>query len=207
MSLIVAPRKLSSMRHITDSEVRAMTNPFHVLKHEHRVIERALRALEGVCLRLEGGYEVPHSTLYDLAGFISSYADLYHHGKEETCLFPVLEMRGIPRQGGCLGVIEGEHEAERKLVTELYHSIESYKAGDQQAVRRFIEAGRTYTRTLIRHIEKEESILFMISSEVLDETDKEALMEAFKQAEGRLGADKQQECERLASELEEKWAI
>src|SRR5215211_464359 len=108
MSLWSFPRKESEMRRIIESEVRAMTNPFHILKHEHRVIERALRALDGVCMRLEGGYEVPHSTLYDIAGFISSYADLYHHGKEETCLFPILELRGIPRQGGCLGVIESE---------------------------------------------------------------------------------------------------
>ena len=30
-----------------------MTNPFYILKREHRIIERGLKALDGLCLRLE----------------------------------------------------------------------------------------------------------------------------------------------------------
>ena len=30
-----------------------MSRPTHTLKHEHRVIEKALRALEGIGMRLE----------------------------------------------------------------------------------------------------------------------------------------------------------
>lgn len=184
-----------------------MTRPFHILKHEHRVIERALRALDGVCMRLEGGNQVPASVLTQLADFISTFADHYHHGKEETCLFPALEQRGFQREGGPLGVMEHEHEVERKLVAELYRSIEWYKSGDAQAMRRFIEASRTYIRTLIRHIEKEDSILFRLADEMLSEDDKARLSESFKKAESQIGLEKQQEYEQIASELEEKWAI
>lgn len=36
-----------------------MSEPLHTLKQEHRVIERALHALDGLCIRLEWGDRVP----------------------------------------------------------------------------------------------------------------------------------------------------
>ncbi|MFY9572632.1 MAG: hemerythrin domain-containing protein, partial [Blastocatellia bacterium] len=72
-----------------------MTHPLHTLKHEHRVIERALRALDGVCARLQWGQQVPAEVLAQLVDFVSTFADRHHHGKEEACLFPVLQRHGI----------------------------------------------------------------------------------------------------------------
>jgi hemerythrin-like domain-containing protein len=64
-----------------------MSRPFHILKHEHRIIERALRGLDGVCMRIEGGNRVPVPALVEILGFITTFADRYHHGKEETLSF------------------------------------------------------------------------------------------------------------------------
>src|SRR5262245_7965261 len=95
-----------------------MAGPLHTLKHEHRVIERALRALDGVCSRLEWGQSVPQDVLSRLVNFFSAFANRYHHGKEESYLFPALERRGITRNGGPLGVMENEHDIERGLTSE-----------------------------------------------------------------------------------------
>ena len=186
---------------------REMSRPFHILKHEHRVIEQVIRALEGVCMRLDGGFNVPAKALADISDFISSFADRYHHKKEETLLFPALERRGITRDGGPLGVIEREHEIERKLVGEFRLAIAEYRDGDTQAVRRFVEAARSFVRMLIGHIETEDSILFRLGDEVLDDADKVALMQSFLNFERDNGLPPLAEFERTASELEEAWAI
>jgi len=184
-----------------------MSTPFHVLKHEHRIIERVLRALDGVCSRLEGGSAVPASVLLEILDFTTSFADGYHHGKEETMLFPALERRGIPREGGPLGMMEYEHQVERELASDLRLAADLYREGDAAAANRFIEPARAYLGLLVGHIEKEDSILFKLGDAVLDDDDKDALMEGFKQANANLGGRTLQEFERAASVLEEKWAL
>lgn len=184
-----------------------MSRPFHILKHEHRIIERVLRGLDGVCLKIEGGDQVPASTLLEIVGFIRTFADHYHHGKEETHLFPALERQGITREGGPLGVMEYEHQIERELTADLEQAIDLYKDGDGEAPQRFVEAARAYLRLLVGHIEKEDSILFRIGDEVLDDEEKAALAASFKQTDAVLGGRTLEDYERLASEIEEKWAL
>lgn len=184
-----------------------MSRPFHILKHEHRIIERVLRALDGVCMRLEGGNRVPAAALLEIVGFITTFADRYHHGKEERLLFPALERRGITRDGGPLGVIEYEHQVERELIADLEQAIDLYQEGDVDAAQRFVDAARAYLRLLVGHIEKEDSILFRIGDEVMDDEEKVALAASFKQTDAALGNHSLQDYERLASELEDKWAV
>lgn len=184
-----------------------MSRPFHILKHEHRIIERVLRALEGVCMRLEGGNRVPAAALLEIVRFINTFADRYHHGKEELFLFPALERRGITRTGGPLGVMEYEHQVERELIADLKQAIDVYEEGCVDAQQNFIEAARAYLRLLVGHIEKEDSILFRIGDEVLDEQDKWALAASFKETDAALGDLSLEDYEQLASSLEEKWAV
>lgn len=184
-----------------------MTHPLHTLKHEHRVIERALRALDGVCLRLELGQHVPAEVLSQLVDFISTFADRYHHGKEETYLFPVLQRQGIPHDGGPLGVIEQEHRIESELTAEMRRAIKGYREVDTEARQRFVEAARRYTDHLLGHIDKEDGILLRLADEILDEEDEAALRAGFGKAEAELGAAAREKYEHIASELEHSWAL
>lgn len=184
-----------------------MSRPFHILKHEHRIIERALRGLDGVCMRIESGIRIPAESLLEIVSFITTFADSYHHGKEEAILFPALDRRGITREGGPLGVLEYEHQIERELIGDLEQAIDLYKEADPEAAARFVDAARAYLRLLVGHIEKEDSILFRIGEEVLDDVEKAALAASFKQTDAILGERTLEDYERLASELEGKWAI
>ena len=183
-----------------------MAEPLHILKHEHRVIERALRALEGVCSRLELGSSVPQDALSGIVNFLSTYANCYHHGKEETYLFPALERRGITRGTGPLGAMEKEHEIERELTSEMVRAVERYRYVDPTSMSRFVTAGHKYMTHLLSHIAHEDSILFRIADEVLDDTEKAALFESFKDAESRLG-HRSQHYDRIAAELEDRWRL
>lgn len=184
-----------------------MSKPFHILKHEHRVIEQGLRALDGVCMRLEAGNTVPARALLDILDFTTTFADRYHHAKEEAVLFPALERRGITREGGPLGAMEHEHRIERGLIGDLREATASYREGEASAANRFVESARAYVQLLVGHIEKEDGILFRLGDEILDEDDKAALSDGFKKFDSDLGGRTTQEFERIASELEQKWAV
>ena len=184
-----------------------MTAPFHKLKHEHRIIEQGLRALNGISLRLNVGEPIPSGALSRAVDFIKTFVDHFHHRKEEEFLFPALERQGIQREDGPLGMMEQEHEIERELLAELDNAIKAYQSGDEEACQHFAEAATRYTDHLISHVQKEDNVLFRIGEEMLDEEEQKALTDAFEKAEAEMGAGVLERYERMAAELEEEWTI
>jgi hemerythrin-like domain-containing protein len=184
-----------------------MTEPFHVLRHEHRVIERGLRALDGICARLNCGHQVPPEALLEVVDFLRVYADDFHHGKEEANLFAMLDRRGVTRQGGLLARLVQEHDIERKLLTAMLCAIEDYSKAGPASKTGFVEAAYRYTRHLTGHMEIEEAGLFKLADEVLEEPDKVTLLRALNQDGDSSGLCSVDRYVQLASELEEKWAV
>ena len=181
-------------------------HPLHVLKHEHRVIEKTLRALEGVCLKLELGGSVPTPVLYSLVDFITEFTDRFHHGKEEDYLFPALHRQGIANRQSALNAIAREHEVERELTDRMREVVVEYAEGDEESRRRFVEAARAYVRHLIGHIQREDAILFRVADELLDEVDREDLAAGFERARIEFGPALCERYEKIATDLEQSWA-
>jgi hemerythrin-like domain-containing protein len=181
-------------------------HPLYVLKHEHRVIERALRALDGVCKRLEAGEPVPTETLLALVEFMTDFACRYHHGKEENCLFPALHRQGIASRESALHAISKEHAVERNLTSQMREAAREYAEADPDSRALFAGAARAYINHLTEHIQREDSILFRVADEMLDDTDREDLMTAFERARKEFGPELIARYEQLATDLEQTWA-
>ncbi len=179
----------------------------HILKHEHRVIEQVLRALEGICLRLSYQEAISTEVLAEIVDFISEFIDGYHHAKEEAHLFPALARQGIIRDGGPLGLIEHEHGVERNLIDELKIAIERVKEENDVSRKVFIETAHRYIKHLINHMQQEDAILFRLAEELLDSPEAESLAEGFRQAEKEFGEGAVKQYEEVASNLEERWAL
>jgi hemerythrin-like domain-containing protein len=188
-----------------------MCRPTHILRHEHRVIEQGLRALDGMCLNLKTGGDVPPETLDKMLDFIQNFADRFHHNKEETHLFPALSQNVLRKDSEALRFLIEEHQTERNLITELELAVGEYRRGDSAAVDRIIEAANQYCDHLVSHIREEEAILFRLAEEVLDETVKASLIKSFAEENGKGGGKDSHgiaaRYEQLADELEKTWAV
>ena len=184
-----------------------MSRPTHTLKHEHRIIEQALRALDGLCTRLELGEEIPLDALNHVLDFVQIYADRFHHEKEEMHLFPALQQTGMMVEGGPLGYLKHEHQVERQLLIDLGVAVTDHRHGNQEAKHRIVEIARNYSTHLINHMRREDSILFMLAEEMLDEPAKTSLNYAFAKAEHGLGEKSLDYYEELAGRLEKAWAV
>jgi hemerythrin-like domain-containing protein len=184
-----------------------MSRPTQILRHEHRVIEQALRALDGMCLNMKMGGNVPPEALYQILDFIQNFADRFHHTREATYLFPALGQNGFQKEGGALSFLTEEHEIERLLTAELERAIGEYSHGDSLAVDRFVEAANLYRDHLVGHMHEEDAILFRLAEEVLDEGVKASLTQAFAQEESQGYDGTVAKYERLAQELEKNWAV
>ena len=182
-----------------------MKTPIEMLKDEHRVIERALCALDGISGRLETGGEVPPKALEELTDFVSMFADRFHHAKEEAHLFPALEQHGVPREGGPIGVMLNEHEAGREMAAALRLASEAYGKGDPNARESFAETGRLFSELLRSHIQKEDHVLFMIANSVLDDNALALVSEGFDVAQAEFDGGFRARYEEVASRLEKEW--
>ena len=147
------------------------------LRKEHESIIYVLRLLDEMIQseRLE-----PESRLRyygELVYFLKMFADKCHHGKEEDYLFKELVHRGIPNEGGPVGVMLSEHVQGRAYIARMSRGFE------EKNIEAFNEAAILYRDLLRQHIDKENRVLFMMADNVISETEQEALFEKFEQHE------------------------
>ncbi|MHC4063862.1 MAG: hemerythrin domain-containing protein [Planctomycetota bacterium] len=153
--------------------------PTTVLKDEHRVIERVLDAFERVLPKNPVDKEFIASAL----DFFRSFADRFHHAKEEDELFPELERAGIPREGGPIGCMLEEHQQGRAYLRAVGENLEAAAEGDATAAQTVRDAGAGYIALLRDHIQKEDNVLFMLADQALGPDQQQALSAAFERAE------------------------
>lgn len=174
------------------------------LKEEHRVIERYLAVLEKIVEKSKID-QADITDLEQILDFIQTFADRCHHGKEEKVLFPTLEQRGIPKEGGPIGMMLLEHEEGRKYVAGLAKALEDFKNG-QDAGAQIRENAKNYIGFLRNHIPKEDDILYPIGEEVLSQADDQKLIADFERIEKeRIGSGVHEKFHTLLEELEKKW--
>ena len=154
-----------------------------ILRQEHDAILRMLEVAEAVARQLDRGEDVPAETLAGLLECFRLFADRCHHGKEEDLLFPLLEKKGLPRAGGPIGVMLGEHEDGRAFVGQMAAAAADYGKSDSTARRRWAEAARGYTDLLRQHIHKENNVLFMVAESLLTDAEQAELARAFEKVE------------------------
>ena len=122
--------------------------------HHHNCIEELRADHETILAELAKLEADPAGYAKEFLKFTAEFAEPHHH-KEEEVLFPKLEEKGIPKDGGPIGVMLMEHEMKRGYVKEL-------AGGDISAAGRIISLLRD-------HIAKENDILYPMAEQVLSE--------------------------------------
>ena len=178
------------------------------LRTEHRAIERMLAVLEEASNRLEHGQRVRPDVFRRAVDFVRNFADRCHHGKEEQNLFPRMEARGVPREGGPIGVMLFEHDQGRAYVGAIAGAIDAYEADGQSAGPVIVENARGYVGLLRQHIMKEENVLFPMADRVLSPADQAELEQRFEQIETEvMGPGVHERYHRLLGDLEQEMGL
>jgi hemerythrin-like domain-containing protein len=150
-----------------------------ILQNEHRVIEQVLSCLEVMANRAIAEGKLDATSADAALDFFQTFADGCHHRKEENHLFPLMETKGFPRDGGPTGVMLHEHEEGR-------HHIQGMRAAVANgAVREFAEHARAYVELLRQHILKEDQRLFPMANQVFSSADQASLVESFARVEDK----------------------
>jgi hemerythrin-like domain-containing protein len=160
-----------------------MTTATSILRDEHKAILKMIDTAEEAAGRLKKNVAVAPEILSGLLEFFHIFADHCHHGKEEDCLFPLLEQKGLPREGGPIGVMLHEHGQGRELIRIMGETACQFAGGQKEAGQRWAEAALAYAALLRNHISKENDILFIMADGILSEADQAKAVEAFEKIE------------------------
>ncbi|MDR7484533.1 MAG: hemerythrin domain-containing protein [Armatimonadota bacterium] len=175
-------------------------SPTQVLKTEHRLILKVIEALGNIVRAVEGGAEVPAERIRKIVEFSRTFIDRCHHGKEETCLFPCMERRGVPREGGPIGVMLMEHDQGRALVRQISDLVDSDVGTSERG--RLMALCAEYVALLTQHISKEDHILFAVAEHVLSASDEAEILRGYDDIENvRMGPGVHEAMHRLADEV------
>lgn len=155
-----------------------------ILKNEHRQIERMLLVLETASNKAMAGESVSPKVFQDAIRFIKEFADGCHHHKEEDLLFPAMEEKGFPREGGPIGVMLHEHDLGRSFVKGMVEALDGFGRGNKESLQQLTQNAGGFIALLRQHIMKEDSILFEMASRHLDENEQSILTDEFARVEG-----------------------
>lgn len=182
--------------------------PVEILMQEHRVIEVALSCLEAMVEKTEIEKRLEREPAEQIIDLIRNFADRCHHGKEEDRLFPAMVAKGMPSEGGPIGVMLMEHDMGREFVRQMANNIDAAANGDAASLQEFTQAAHGYINLLRAHIQKEDRILFPMADRFLDDDDQKKLLAEFEHVESdHMGAGTHERYLKLAETLAAKYGV
>jgi hemerythrin-like domain-containing protein len=161
-----------------------MTTATDMLRNDHEFFLRTLETAEAVARQLDQGKPVDPATLAQFLEFFRLIIDRSHHGKEEDLLFPLLGSKGLPRNGGPVGVMLQEHDMGRALIRQMVEASDDFAAGKEGSGQRWAASARDYAALLRAHIQKENNILFVMAERILSDSEQAQLLALFQKIEG-----------------------
>jgi len=150
--------------------------PIKNLVEEHVIIKRWVALIPEVIKNLEVDSEEGRQLILDGVDFIRSYADKYHHAKEEEILFKYFD-----KDLDILKVMYEDHQQARSHVKAI---LEALERKDKAAIAKHFNA---YGDLLNEHIKKEDEILYPWMDKNLSVTQIGELFSKFKAADEQIG--------------------
>ena len=178
------PKGMEAVRMSEYEQPRYTANAIVTLRAEHAVIREVLGAITRA---LDEGRSFEDGSFWgDTITFLQTFADGGHHQKEESVLFPRLEMRGVARAAGPIGAMLADHDQLRALLRTMaaLHSDLDAHAGSRDL---FERTARQYCQHLALHMAREDGVLFPLAERVLSAEDMHDLLQRFRLLEHEPG--------------------
>ena len=150
-----------------------------LLMIEHRLIEQIIKSLEAEMLHISQFNTAHPVFIYGAVDFFRTYADRFHHGKEEDILFVELAKKPLSQEHGrIMRELEEEHVVARSTVGALVSATEKWSDGDEESLLDVYENLRKLSELYPRHIEKEDKGFFIPCQRYFNESERVDLLEA-----------------------------
>ncbi len=172
-----------------------MNESMKILYDEHTVIINAIDVARNAASLIGKDDAEYEKTIRDLIYFFRTYADEFHHHKEEVILFPEMSKQNELLADGVLKEMLENHEDFREMVRSIEQRLNE---------KQFHEAQKLldrYTNALLDHIAAENEELFPMTDSLMSETELQSIYFRFKDCDRELGEQKKEDLVELADAL------
>ena len=156
------------------------------LENDHVYIIRLLDVMEKMVINC--ATDTAHMEM--VVNMIKTYADGFHHDKEEKVLFPLLVEKGFSNEQGPVSVMLHDHVEGREFVKGISERIDVYKAGNISALPEIYHYMQGYADLLKAHIGKENNVLFRMADKALSSDEQLELLNKFGSKEKQFDSEK-----------------
>lgn len=156
------------------------------LENDHVYIIRLLDVMEKMVINC--ATDTAHMEM--VVNLIKTYADGFHHAKEEKVLFPLLVEKGFSNEQGPVSVMLHDHVEGREFVKGISERIDVYKAGNVSALPEIYQYMQGYVDLLRAHIGKENNVLFRMADKALSNDEQLELLNKFGSIEKQFDSEK-----------------
>ena len=146
---------------------------------EHEMIERAMAVLKSNLEKIDEAVKVPLQ-MQRAIDFLLEFGDKVHNTKEERFLFPLMGQKGLPVEGGPIGVMLMEHDAERNLLQRMMVELPNLAEATAAGRHKFAAEGFEYLTIRAEHIWKENDVLYAMGRKVISDEENVSLLKNFK---------------------------
>jgi hemerythrin-like domain-containing protein len=167
--------------------------PMKALVDEHVLIKRWVALIPNVVRNLDLESEEGRQLILDGVDFIRSYADRYHHAKEEDILFKYFDEN--------LDILKVMHEDHTQGRGHAKAILEAVEQRDRAAVAEHLQA---YAALLTEHIKKEDEVLYPWMDRTLSIAQIGKLYSRFKETDEQMG-NSNKKYEAFINNLENKF--
>ena len=162
------------------------TDITQVLVDEHKLILRMIGLLEQNAPETAAERYLNWQFYRDGIDFIRTYADRFHHAKEEDVLFTALVDNGMPKENSPVAAMLLEHDQGRGYVRSMDAAVQEAQAGRTDACRLIAANALAYAALLRDHIDKVDTILYPLAERVIPETMRAGIQEGYQAAEAQV---------------------
>ncbi len=151
--------------------------PIERLAAEHRLIDRMLEVMKRQVERMNACGEVDHDVVDVVVDFMRTFADLTHHGKEETILFAQLAAKSPADElARTMAELKREHEFVRERTTLLVAAQELHLRGSGDALQKVTQIMGELIDFYPPHEKKEETQFFVASMGYFDDAETDEML-------------------------------
>ena len=164
-----------------------MATLLETLHEDHKNYAVLLNLLSAEADRLERGDEPDFVRMYDIANYMVSYPDTFHHPHEEL-IFDVL--RALDKD--CAAEVEELYDEHKQLAATglaLKDALNGVISGAIIPLDMVLDNARAYTGLLWKHMNLEEGTIFPKAKSTLEDTEWQMINDKISQVEDPLFGD------------------
>jgi len=176
-------------------------DPIETLTNEHGLIRQYLDNLTMAADHIENGRRPSVAFFEKGLDFARSFADGFHHFKEEHVLFVRLAQRREGELDAQLDALRYQHERSRELVAGIGAALEGYAVRDERSTADLLERVAAYASLLRHHVHTEDHVFYPAARKALKAEDLEAIAGEFATAKERSGGDTFERCHKLVVDM------